>query len=140
MKANPKASPRINLKRILAAALFALLLAALGLVYVRFSEKPVSGSKAVTIEVISSAEKKTVYALRTDAQYLRQAMDECEGLTYSGTEGPYGIMLDTVNGERAVYSENGAYWSVTVTGQYGNYGIDEQPVEDGDAFVIACTK
>ena len=34
----------------------------------------------------------------------------------------------------------GAYWGFSVNGQYCNYGIDEQPVEDGDAFVIAYTK
>lgn len=129
-----------SLKKALAAGAFALLIAALALVYLVFSEKPVSGSKAITITVVNSAAQEKAFPVRTDAQYLRQAMDECRGLTYSGTEGPYGIMLDTVNGERVVYSENGAYWSVTVNGQYGNYGIDEQPVEDGDAFVIAYTK
>ncbi|MBX0457096.1 hypothetical protein I9465_04515, partial [Campylobacter jejuni] len=48
-----------NVKRILAAALFALLIAALAFVYVTFGEKAVSGSKAVTLEVISSAAEKT---------------------------------------------------------------------------------
>lgn len=131
---------RISLKKVLAALLFALLVAALAFVYVTFSEKTAEGSKAITITVVNSAAQETAYQLKTDALYLRQAMDECEGLTYAGSEGPYGIMLDTINGEKAVYSENGAYWGITVNGQYGNYGIDEQPVEDGDAFVLAYTK
>ena len=136
MKANPKA----NLMRILAAALFALLLAALGLVYVRFSAKPAEGSKAITIEVINSAEKKTVYALYTDAQYLRQAMEEADGLTFDAQEGPYGLMVSAVNGETADYSRDGAYWGFFVNGAYCNYGIDQQPVHDGDAFTIAYTR
>lgn len=129
-----------TLKRILAASLFALLIAALAAVYVTFGEKAVSGSKAITITVVNSAAEETAYTLKTDALYLRQAMDECEGLTYTGSDGPYGIMIDSVNGERAVYNENGAYWGFSVNGQYCSYGIDEQPVENGDAFVIAYTR
>lgn len=135
-----KTNRKTNLKRILAASVFALLIAALAVVYVTFGEKAVSGSKAITITVVNSAAEETAYALKTDALYLRQAMDECEGLTYTGSDGPYGIMIDSINGERAVYSENGAYWGFNVNGQYCNYGIDEQPVEDGDAFVIAYTR
>ena len=131
---------KTKLKRILAASVFALLIAALAITYAVFGEKAVSGSKTISITVVNSAAEETVYSVQTDALYLRQAMDECEGLTYSGSEGPYGLMIDTVNGERAVYAENGAYWGFSVNGQYCNYGIDEQPVEDGDAFVIAYTK
>ena len=129
-----------SLQRILAAAVLTLLFAVLALVYVRFGEKAVSGSKAVTISVVNSAAQETRYALQTDALYLRQAMDEAEGLTYEAVVGPYGLMVESVNGERAVYSENGAYWGFSVNGEYCNYGIDQQPVEDGDAFVIAYSK
>lgn len=131
---------RFTVKRVLAAALLLALAAALSLVYVTFSEKAVSGSKAITIAVIDSAAKETTYALKTDAKYLIEAMDEAEGLTYAGTEGPYGLMITEVNGETADYNVNGAYWGFSVNGQYCNYGVSEQPVEDGDAFTIAYTK
>ena len=129
-----------HVRKILAAACLALLFAALALVYVRFSEKAAAGSKAITITVVSSAGQETCYALETQAQYLIEAMDEAEGLAYEGSEGPYGLMIDAVNGERAVYRENGAYWGFSVNGEYCNYGAAQQPVEDGDAFVIAYTK
>ena len=135
-----KNNHKMKLTRILAAAFFALLIAALALVYAAFGEKTVSGSKTISITVVNSAAEETAYSLKTDALYLRQAMDECDGLTYTGSEGPYGIMIDSVNGERAVYSENGAYWGFSINGEYCNYGIDEQPVKDGDAFTIAYTK
>ena len=129
-----------NLGRLLAAAAFALLIAVMALVYVRFSAKPVTGSKAVTLEVISSAAEKTVYALRTDAEYLSQAMEEAEGLTFTASEGPYGLMVSAVNGEIADFNVNGAYWGFFVNGAYCNYGVSEQPVHDGDVFTIAYTK
>ena len=129
-----------NLKRILAGAALVLLVAALALTYVTFGEKAVSGSKAVTLSVINSAGEETAYSLKTDAQYLIEAMNEAEGLTYEGSEGAYGLMITVVNGETADYNVNGAYWGFSVNGQYCNYGVSEQPVQDGDAFVIAYTK
>ena len=129
-----------NVKRILAAALFVLLIAALAFVYVTFGEKAVSGSKAVTLEVISSAAEKTVYSLRTDAEYLSEAMEEAEGLTFVAEEGPYGLAVSSVNGETADFNVNGAYWGFFVNGEYCNYGISQQPVHDGDVFTIAYTK
>ena len=126
--------------KIFAAAAFALLIAALAFVYTAFREKAVAGSKQIDIYVLNSAGEETLYRLKTDAEYLLGAMEEAEGLTFEGTEGPYGMMITEVNGERAVYDENGAYWGFSVNGEYCNYGVSEQPVEDGDAFVIAYTK
>ena len=131
---------RKNLGRILAAAAFALLVAVMAFVYVRFSEKPVSGSKSITISVVDSQQKETVYSLRTDAEFLLGAMQEAEGLSFSGSEGPYGMMITEINGETADYNVNGAYWSFSVNGEYCSYGASEQPVHDGDVFTIAYTK
>ncbi|MBR5302149.1 MAG: DUF4430 domain-containing protein [Clostridia bacterium] len=129
-----------NFKRLLAASAFALLIAALALVYATFGEKAVSGSKSVTLEVISSAAQKSVYALTTDAAYLSEAMQEAEGLIFTAEEGPYGLVVTSVNGETADFNINGAYWGFSVNGEYCNYGISQQPVHDGDVFTIAYTK
>ncbi len=129
-----------NKKKILGAGLLAVLVIVLTTLYFVFREKPVEGSKAITIEVINSAQESKMYELNTDAKFLKQAMEEADGLTFSGTEGDYGLMIDMINGESAVFTENGAYWSFYVNGAYCNYGIAEQPVEDGDAFQIIYTK
>ena len=97
---------------------------------------PEAGSKNITIEVKSADGSTTSYSVSTDADYLRQAMDEAEGLTYSGTESEYGMMVEVVNGEQAIYAEDNAYWAFYVNGEYGQYGIDSQPVEDGATYSI----
>ena len=48
--------------------------------------------------------------------------------------------VKVVNGETADFNVDSAYWSVLVNGEYGNYGISQQPVHDGDVFTIAYTK
>lgn len=127
-------------KKILGVALLVLLVLAMVLVYVKFSDKPVEGSKSVTIEVVNSEKESVKYELKTDALYLAEAMKEAEGLEYETEEGPYGLTVLSVNGERAVYEENGAYWGFYVNDEYCSYGISEQPVEDGDYFKIEYTK
>ncbi len=130
----------MNRKKILAVAAFIIIAASFAVIFVMFRPATSAGSKSITIEVVDSSQKTTSYDVKTDAEFLRQAMDETDGLTYSGEEGDYGIMLSTVNDERADYEKDGAYWSVMVNGEYGNYGIDDQPVTDGDVYQIVYTK
>ena len=119
-----------------------VLLAVIGFfagLYAGFSEQPEVGAKTVYIEVVDAAESVKEYTVQTDAEYLRQVMDEAEGLTYGGADSEYGVMVDTINGVRADYTLDGAYWAFYVNGDYCNYGIDTQPVADGDVFKIEYT-
>ena len=125
-----------NKKVFIGVAALVAVVAVLAVVFFVFREKPVQGHKSITIEVIDNTQSSTVYEVHTDAEYLRQAMEEAKGLEFSGTESEYGLMVETVNGVTPDYSVDGAYWSFYVNGAYCNYGVDSQPIEDGDAFVI----
>lgn len=127
-------------KILIGAGALVALIAAFLIIWFNFREKPIEGTKEVTIEVVDSKGKSTVYELKTDALYLKEAMDEAKGLKYSGTESEYGLMVEVVNDETAIFTQNGAYWSFYVNGEYCNNGIESQPVEDGDAFQIIYTK
>ena len=126
-------------KKILAVALVAVLVAALAFVYVAYSEKAVEGEKNITIEVVMSDSTSSLYEVNTDAEYLIEAMEDADGLTFEGEEGIYGLSVSTINGVRADYTLDGAYWGFFVNGEYCNYGVSQQPVEDGDAFSIVYT-
>lgn len=132
-----------NKKGLIAGAigLAALVLIFAGIAFA-FRKKPVEGSKSVTIEVVNQSSESENYQIKTDAEFLRQAMEDAksQGLTFSGAESEYGMMVDTVNGIRADYTLDSAYWSFYVNGEYCNYGIDEQPVMDGDKFSIVYTQ
>ena len=127
---------QINKKAILGVALIVILIAVMGIFYGVFREKPVEGSKAITIEVVNKAKESTIYELKTDAQFLKQAMEEAEGLEFEGSEGQYGLTISSINGEVADFTKENSYWSFYVNDGYCNYGVDSQPVEDGDAFKI----
>lgn len=123
------------------AGIIVLIALVIGMIFLynKFSEKPVEGSKTITIEVIDDKEKSTMYEVKTDAEYLEQAMEETEGLDFDGEEEEFGFTLYEVNGVTADFNTSGAYWSLMVNGEYGNYGISQQPVKDGDSFQLVYT-
>lgn len=127
-----------NKKVILGVVALVAVITIMAAVFFIFREKPVEGSKSITIEVINKAQESTMYELKTDAEYLRQAMEEADGLEFSGTESQYGLTVEVINGENTDFN-NGSYWSFYVNDAYCNYGIDTQPVLDGDAFQIVYT-
>ncbi len=136
---------KMNGKKIaILIVVLALLIAGVIFAYVKFSPKTTQGAKAITIEVTDDNEKTSSYEVHTDAEYLRQAMEELQednkDFSFSGTEGDYGLMIDTVNDVKADFNVDGAYWSIYVNGEFGNYGIDDQPVTDGDTYGITYTK
>lgn len=128
-----------NKKIIIGIIALIVLVAVAALVYVKFSAKPVAGAKELTIEVTDNEGATTTYDVHTDAEYLRQAMEETEGLTFDGTESEYGLMVETVNGVTADYNADGAYWAFYVDGNYCEYGIDSQPVQNGETYAIVYT-
>lgn len=125
-----------NKKVVIGIVAMVAVVALLAVCFFVFREKPVAGAKKITIEVVDNTQASTTYTVHTDAEYLRQAMEEADGLTFSGEEGAYGFTVMTVNGVTADFNNGGAYWSFYVNDEYCNYGVSEQPVDDGDAFVI----
>ena len=123
---------------IIGGIVLVALIAIFGVVF--FFNKPAtsSGAKRIIIEVKNSNGVVHDYDFATDAEYLKQAMDELasngSGFSYQGTESEYGIMVEYVNEERASFAEDGAYWALYVNGEYGQYGADAQPVTDGDTY------
>lgn len=127
---------KTNKKALIGVVALVAVIAVLAAVFFIFRPKPVAGSKSIVIEVVDNAQETTSYELKTNAEYLRQAMEEAAGLTFSGEETEFGLTIHTVNGVTADFNVDSAYWSFYVNGEYCNYGIDAQPVLDGDTFTI----
>lgn len=58
----------------------------------------------------------------------------------SGETGQYGLMVDTVNGQKYDYNEDGAYWAFYVNGAYAMSGVDTTPIKDGEIYSFVATK
>ncbi len=123
---------------IIGGIVLVALIAIFGVVFLFNKPSTSTGAKRIIIEVKNSNGDVHDYDFATDAEYLKQAMDELasngSGFSYAGTESEYGIMVEYVNEERASFTEDGAYWALYVNGEYGQYGADAQPVTDGDTY------
>ena len=122
-------------------ALVGLLCAALvfGGVYFATRQGTVAGSKALTIEVVHGNGETKEFSIRTDAEYLGQALDEAAEIGVVGEEGPYGLYIKTVDGEDASDADQ-TFWSVSLNGEALMVGADQQPINDGEHYELVLTK
>lgn len=128
-----------SLKKIIIGAIaLVALIAVFVLCYNKFSAKPTEGAKSIVIEVVDNNGESTTYDVHTDAEYLKDAMDELaesdDSFSFSGQDGDYGLMVEVINGTQAIYAEDNAYWALYVNGEYGQYSANQQPVADGDTY------
>ena len=111
--------------------------------YKAFGPKAQSGSKSVTVEVVDDKGDIKTYGEKTDAEFLKEVMDEISKTTdfsYEGTDSEYGLYITAINGITADYNSDGAYWAIYVNDEYGMYGADQQPVADGDKYSFVYEK
>ena len=126
-----------NTKLILGIVALVVVIAALLGVYLATRPETSQGAKTFTVEVVHADGSSKTFTYHTDEEYLGTVL-EAEGLI-KGEMGPYGLTIFEVDGERAVWEENGAYWAIFVNGEYGMTGVDTTPVNDGDAFKLEYT-
>ena len=62
------------------------------------------------------------FDISTDQPTVGAALVEVGLIT--GEDGPYGLMVTEVNGERRVYDEDKTYWGFYIDGQYATSGVD----------------
>lgn len=95
------------------------------------------GKYHITVEVLDDQGDVKSYESSTDAEVLYDALLEIDGLTLDGYESDYGYYITAVNGVTADYDKDGAYWSLYVNGEYSSFGVESQPVADGDTYRLA---
>ncbi|MDR0325961.1 MAG: DUF4430 domain-containing protein [Oscillospiraceae bacterium] len=97
---------------------------------------PVEGEKTIHIQIVADGQPTRSEAIKTDADYLRGALEE-QGLI-EGDETAFGLMVKTVDGRTADESIQ-EWWCFTKDGEMLFTGVDEIPIEDGDRFEITLT-
>ena len=123
---------------ILAVVIFAVLAAALALVWRFTRPAPAAGSKHITVEVIHKDESSKTFTYDTDAEYLGEVL-AAEGLI-QGDDSEFGLYVTTVDGETADYNVDQSWWALyDANGDLTPTGVDSTPVYDGDAFTWAYT-
>ncbi len=95
------------------------------------------GKKTFTFEVEAEG-KQVVFTINTNLEYLGEALIKHK--LVEGEEGPYGLYIKKVNGIKADYDENGAYWGFYQDGEYMTSGADTTKIEDGAKYKVVYEK
>jgi hypothetical protein len=136
-KGERKMKQNKNLMKVLiGCAAFVVVIVAMLFVYNQFKPETQTGAKEVTIEVVIPEEETKEFTLHTDAEYLRQALEE-ENLI-KGSDGEFGLFITEVNG-RVVDDANQEWWCITKEGGQVNNGVDTIAIADGDQYEITLT-
>lgn len=126
-----------NKKIIIAAVAIVAVIAVFLGVYFATRPDTSAGAKTVTVEVVHKDESSKTFTYHTDAEYLGEVL-LAEGLI-EGEDGDYGLYVTVVDGEEAIYENDGAYWAFYQGGEYATQGVDQTPINDGDAFSLVYT-
>ena len=127
-----------NTKLILGIVALVVVIAALLGVYLATRPETSQGAKTFTVEVVHADGGSKTFTYHTDEEFLGVVL-ETEGLI-KGEMGPYGLTIFEVDGERAVWEENGAYWAIFVNGEYGMTGVDATNIEAGATYTFKVEK
>ncbi len=126
-------------KKLLFAIIF--LVVVLGLdtwvSYLSFQQQT-AGEKFFKVTVVHSDGTSKDFSYDSKEEYVGIALQK-KGLI-EGTQGEYGLYIEKVDGEQAIYETDGAYWSFEVNGVYAEKGIDLTPLEDGGVYRLVYTK
>ena len=95
------------------------------------------GQTKIFFTVVDKDGNESSYEIHTDKETVGDALLEHELI--AGDESEYGLYVKQVTGITADYNTDGTYWAFYVNGEYCNYGIDSQPVSDGETYTIAYT-
>ena len=126
-----------NKKLIIAVIAVLVVVAAMAVIYIVTRPGTTAGSKTFTVEVVHSDGDKKTFTYHTDAEYLGEVL-LAEGLI-AGDVNQFGLYINTVDGEDAIYEENSSYWALYVGEEYASLGIDATPITDGGVFSLVYT-
>lgn len=121
-----------NKKILIAAAVLVILAVVLSVVYFTARPGTEAGGKTIHVTVVHADGSEKLFQYHTDEEYLGPVL-VTEGLV-EGENGPYGLTIYAVDGEKADWNENQSYWALYVGEDYASTGADFTPVKDGDSF------
>lgn len=124
-----KKSLRISLLLII----FVLLVAGGIYLYNQSRQETQEGSKTVTVEIVMSDNDSTSYNIKTDEEYLREALEQ-ENLI-AGEESDLGLYVSTIDGY-TIDDDKQEWWLFSKNGESLETGVDETVIYDGDNFEI----
>ncbi|MBE7092807.1 MAG: DUF4430 domain-containing protein [Clostridiales bacterium] len=104
-----------------------------------YTEDTLLGEGAKTLTVLVTAEDKTVtFTIKTDKETVGDAL--IEHSLIDGEQSEYGLYIKKVNGIKADFDTDKAYWGFFQNGEYMITGVDTTVFESGQSYELVYTK
>ena len=104
-----------------------------------YTEDTILGEGSKTLNVIVKVEEQSVtFTIKTDKKTVGEAL--LEHSLIAGEEGAYGLYVKSVNGIKADYDTDKAYWGFFQNGEYMMTGVDTTNFESGQSYELVYTK
>lgn len=104
----------------------------------KYTEDTELGEGAATVKIEVTAEEKTVtLTIKTDETNLEKILTA--NALVEGDESEYGLYIKKVNGIRADYNLDGAYWSLMKDGTPTSTGASGITAADGETYALVYT-
>lgn len=122
---------------LIAVIVLVVVLAAAGLLYMKFNPGTTAGEKEITVKVSALENGEESFTYQTDAEYLGEVLTANKLI--EGESGQYGLFITTANGVKADDSKQ-QWWCITKGGEQVNTSADQTPIQDGDQFELTLTE
>ena len=97
-----------------------------------------NGNTSFKFAVTYADGKTENYTVKTDKTTVGEALQDA-GLI-SGSDSEYGLMVDTVNGVKADYNADKAYWAFYINGEYASTGVSATNINTDAEYSFVYTK
>ena len=97
-----------------------------------------NGSTVFLFEVTDGDGNINIWNVNTDAETVGAALVDV-GLI-AGEESEFGLMVIYVNGLRADFVEDGAWWAFYIDGEMAMEGVDSTDIEQGVTYAFVYTE
>ena len=97
-----------------------------------------TGAASFPLTIVDREGKEVRVTVNTDKETIGEALQELHIIF--GTQGDYGLYIETVNGLTVKYEEDGCYWAFYINGEYAQQSADLTPVEPDTEYMLKVEK
>lgn len=85
------------------------------------------------LDIIFESKEKH-YEIKTNETTVGAALESLKII--EGEEGPYGMYISSVEGEKHVYEDGGKYWAFYVNDKYSEKSVDQTGIQNGETYSL----
>ena len=126
----------MNKKLIALIVALALVVGALAVAYFVTRPTGTDEEKAFTVEVIHKDGTTKKFDVKSNAEFLNEALEAEKLVTYFDGQPGY---IKTIDCEDAIYEDGGYFWAFYIDGETAMVGVLETPITDGAVYTFKNT-